>query len=336
MNGKAGNWLSGPAVGQNAAMDTTWSRLAARIGALRYHRAVIAMNEAVRRVVEHRIWRRSGRALVSRLPREPFHRLQLLHARRPELIRVVLPIVLLFVLAMLWFGKDDVRVETPGEVSLPDFVSIENTAERKQAFVAFLRPIVEYENELILEQRKRLLELLEQLDEGDEVAGHERTWLAEQAELYRVKADDDLARARRLRQKIDIVPLSLTLAQAALESGWGTSRFAREGNNLFGQWCFESGCGIVPEQRPDHAQYEVESFDTVGGSVRSYLRNLNSHPAYEPVRRIRAEARSEGRQPTGMEMAAGLIHYAAIGETYVEHIRTVIRRNNLHRLAQVD
>lgn len=317
-------------------MRTTWSRLVARIGTLRHHRAVIAVSEVVRRVVEHRFWRRLGCIIVSRLPSGPVRRWQSLHARRPELVRAVLPLALLAVLAMLWFGYDRVRVKSPGDVSLPDLASIEDVAERKQAFLDFLRPVVDYENARILEQRKRLLELLERLEEGGEAAAHERDWLVEQADLYRVKAGDDPARARRLRWKIDIVPLSLTLAQAALESGWGTSRFAREGNNLFGQWCFESGCGIVPERRPDHASYEVEAFDTVGDAVRSYLRNLNSHPAYEPMRKIRAEARREGRQPTGMEMAAGLIHYAAIGETYVEHIRTVIRRNNLHRLAQAD
>lgn len=317
-------------------MKTIWSRLVAWMEVLRQHRAVIVVNEAVRRVVEHRLWRRLGCIIVSRLPREPVRRWQSLHARNPRLVRAALPLVLLVVLAMLWFIHDHVRVKSPGDVSLPDFASIEDATERKQAFLDFLRPVVDYENARLLEQRKRLLTLLERLDADNGLAAHDQAWLAEQADLYRVGADDDLARARRLHRKIDLVPLSLALAQAALESGWGTSRFAREGNNLFGQWCFESGCGIVPERRPDHAQYEVEAFDTVGDSVRSYLRNLNSHPAYEPVRRIRAAAREEGRQPTGMEMAAGLVHYAAIGETYVEHIRTVIRRNNLHRLAQAD
>lgn len=317
-------------------MKTTWSRLVARVAALRHHRAAIAVKEAVQRAVAHRSWHRLGSSIVRRFPAGPMRRWRSLQVRHRRVIQVSFPIVLSVVLVVIWFVHDHDRVKAPGEVSLPDFASIENATERKQEFLRFLRPVIEHENARILERRKRLLKLLENLEAGDEVAAHERVWLQEQAERYRVEADDNLARARQLRRKIDIVPLSLALAQAALESGWGTSRFAHEGNNLFGQWCFESGCGIVPDRRPDHAHYEVEAFDTVGDSVRSYLRNLNSHPAYRPVRRIRAEARSAGRQPTGMEMAAGLINYAAIGETYVEHVRTVIRSNNLHRLAQAD
>lgn len=323
-------------MGQNALMNTALARLTARITALRHHRAVEAVAEGARRFLEHPAWRRLGGLRQHRLSREVVRRWRLLHLRHRQLVRVILPVVLLVVLAMVWFSYDRVRVKPPGDVSLPDLASIENIPERKQAFIDFLRPIVEYENERILKQRKRLLGILERLQEGEEIPAHEHAWLVEQAERYRVKADDVLLRARRLRDRIDMVPISLALAQAALESGWGTSRFARQGNNLFGQWCFEDGCGIVPKQRPEHARYEVQAFNTVGESVRSYMRNLNSHPAYAPARRIRAAARDEGRRPTGMEMAAGLVNYAAIGETYVEHVRTVIRRNNLHRLAQAN
>ena len=240
------------------------------------------------------------------------------------------------VLGLAWLGHDYVEQRRPGRVELPDFQSIEQNAERKRAFLEFLRPIVEYENERILEQRWRLLKTLTLLEHGRELAGYEREWLSQQAERYRVNAEDDLGRARALRHRIDLVPTSLALAQAAIESAWGTSRFARQGNNLFGEWCFDPGCGIVPKRRPEGASYEVEAFDTVADSVRSYLRNLNSHPAYAPARQIRAAARAQSRRPTGMEMAAGLINYAAIGEKYVEHIRGVIRRNELHKLALAD
>lgn len=320
-------------------MTISWSRLTARIGALRHHRVVTAARELLRQAVSHPAWRRAGCRLARHIPPGLVHRWQSLRARHPRLASGAVPLTLLVLVAvsvLFWVGHDYMRVKGPGDAALPDLESIEDTTERKQAFIGFLRPVVEYENARVLEQRKRLLKLLERLESGREPAASESAWLAEQAERYRVKADDDLTRARRLRNRIDIVPTSLALAQGALESGWGTSRFARQGNNLFGQWCFDAGCGIVPRQRPAHAGYEVETFDTVGEAVRSYMRNLNSHPAYAPVRRIRAEARREGRQPTGMEMAAGLVNYAAIGETYVEHIRTVIRRNNLHRLAQAD
>ena len=307
--------------------------------------AAAALRSTFQRWFDRPALRRAGRRLAALVPDALAGRWHALRARHPGLTGGVALLVVAAVavgaLAMLWVGHDDVgrdyeRVKSPGAVELPDFASIEATAERKRAFVEFLRPIVEYENRRVLEQRERLQDLLGRLESGDELAAHDRAWLTEQAQRYRVKADGDLERARRLQARIDLVPASLALAQGALESAWGTSRFARQGNNLFGEWCFETGCGIVPKRRPEHASYEVEAFDTVGASVRSYLNNLNSHPAYAPARRIRSAAREEGREPTGIEMAGGLFNYAAIGEQYVEHIRAVIRRNDLHKLALAD
>ncbi len=205
----------------------------------------------------------------------------------------------------------------------------ERVAGHKAVFLDFLRPVVRVENRRVLEQRRYLLALLERLDQGRALSQGERQWLERKARRYRVDAEEPLARARALAERIDIIPASLALAQAALESAWGQSRFAREANNLFGEWCFEPGCGVVPKRRPAGKTYEVEAFDGVGGSVRSYIHNLNSHPAYAELRRIRARARAQGREPDGYAMAAGLTQYAAIGEQYVEHIRAVIERNHL-------
>ncbi len=239
---------------------------------------------------------------------------------------------IVMILTVAWFSYDYLSVSPPGDRSLPDFRVIEETGERKQAFIEFLWPVVKYENRRVLEKRKKLLAILDELEAGKPATPHEQAWLAEQAKLYRVKAKGDLERARKLATRIDIVPVSLALSQAALESAWGTSRFARQGNNLFGQWCITAGCGIVPHRRPPQATYEVQAFETIAGSVRTYLRQLNSHPAYQPLRDIRAQARRAGRGPSGLEMAAGLINYAAIGEDYVQHIKGVIRRNDLDRL----
>jgi Bax protein len=291
-----------------------------------------ALGRALRRIPEHPAWQRIGCAIAARLPEGTAGRLRAFQLQHPGAVRGAVACAAVVIVAMVWVSYDYVRVKQPGDRSLPDFRVIEDTSDRKAAFIEFLQPVVAYENARIRDQRRKLLAILDDLENGDEAAAHESAWLAKQADLYRARADTDLARARALARKIDIVPPSLALAQAALESAWGTSRFAREGNNLFGQWCFTAGCGIVPRRRPEQATYEVQAFDTIAESVRTYLANLNSHPAYSPMRRIRAQARDAGRKPTGLELAAGLVNYAAIGEDYVHHIRSVIRRNDLDEL----
>ncbi len=221
----------------------------------------------------------------------------------------------------------------PGVRNVADLPTKEEAGipEKKQDFFDFLRPVVRAENSRIREQREHLQSLVKALEADKSISAGDRKWLARMAKRYRVNADEPLARGRALLTRIDIVPASLALAQAALESAWGQSRFAREANNLFGEWCFEAGCGVVPEQRPAGKTYEIEAFDGVGGAVRSYIHNLNSHPAYAELREIRARARAEGEMPDGYEMAAGLVNYAAIGEKYVSHIRSVIEGNGLRQ-----
>ena len=280
----------------------------------------------------NRFPQQAGRVFAVLVPAGVRARWNALDPREARLLRYLLPLGLLYALAIAWAVYDRLSETAPGRVDLPDFNAIEDAAERKQAFIEFLEPIVEHENERVLEQREQLLEILEELESGGTASGLEQAWLAGQARAYRVKANGDLVRARKLRTRIDVVPVSLAVAQAALESAWGTSRFARQGNNLFGQWCSTPGCGIVPRKRPEGATYEVQAFDTVRAAVRTYIHKLNSHPAYAPVRSIRAEARAAGRDPSGTGLAAGLVNYAAIGEAYVERVRAVIRRNDLENL----
>ncbi|MDR9435370.1 MAG: glucosaminidase domain-containing protein [Thiohalophilus sp.] len=288
---------------------------------------------ALRRALAHLSPGRLGAAIVARLPGRIAGRIRTVESRHPNVVgRAVVVCVGMLILAMAWFSYDHLRVSQPGNQSLPDFRVFENSGDRKEAFIEFLWPVVKYENRRVLAKREKLLAILDKLEDGEHATPDEQAWLAKQAQLYRVKAKGKLERARKLATRVDIVPTSLALSQAALESAWGTSRFARQGNNLFGQWCFTAGCGIVPRRRPERATFEVQAFDTIAGSVRTYLRNLNSHPAYQPLRDIRAQARKAGREPSGLEMAAGLINYAAIGEDYVKHIRGVIRRNDLDRL----
>ena len=209
---------------------------------------------------------------------------------------------------------------------LPDFSAYRDTTEKKAAFFSFLYPRIVLANSRILIER----DYLDSLASKDELSKSELTWLKNQAERLRV--DEEPASEsmfRRLRNRLDVIPPSLVLAQAANESAWGTSRFARRGNNLFGQWCFSQGCGLVPRGRVEGASHEVASFSSPYLSVRSYIQNLNRHPTYQLLRDIRLKARNRDDIASGPSLAAGLLGYSERGEDYVEEIRNMIRHNNL-------
>ncbi len=209
---------------------------------------------------------------------------------------------------------------------LPDFSSYSDTTEKKAAFFSFLYPRIVLANSRILIER----DYLQSLTDKDELSKSELTWLENQAERLRVDEEPGSADMfRRLENRLDVIPPSLIMAQAANESAWGTSRFARRGNNLFGQWCFSKGCGIVPQSRVEGASHEVADFDSPYLSVRSYIQNLNRHPAYQKLRDVRLKARSTGDNASGSSLAAGLLDYSERGEEYVKEIRSMIRYNNL-------
>ncbi|MDX8381543.1 MAG: glucosaminidase domain-containing protein, partial [Ghiorsea sp.] len=130
-----------------------------------------------------------------------------------------------------------------------------------------------------------------------------------------------------LLKRVDTVPLELVLSQAANESAWGTSRFARKANNLFGQWCFTKGCGLVPSRRNAGSTHEVAAFKSPQLSVRSYLRNLNTGRVYKDLRTIRAQKRAQGKTATAFELAEGLNKYSERGQAYVKEIRSMIKYN---------
>lgn len=219
---------------------------------------------------------------------------------------------------------------------LPALHEAPTNTERRDLFIAYLAPIVAKVNENVRKRRAAVLAVERRLDQADELDPEVAAWVEAMVERYRVDATTTAEQIDALKHRIDIVPVSLAVAQAGIESAWGTSRFARQGNNLFGKWCFSPGCGIVPARRPPTATYEVEAYDDVAGSVRSYIHHLNSHPIYEIMRERRATARAEQRPPTGTDLAAGLEFYSAKGNEYVEIIRHVIHTNDLETLAQSD
>ena len=130
--------------------------------------------------------------------------------------------------------------------------------------------------------------------------------------------------------RVDTVPASLVLAQAANESAWGTSRFARRANNFFGVWCFTPGCGITPNRRDAGKTHEVRRYKSVQASVNHYIRMINTNNAYRELREIRAELRDENRV-NGLGLADGLLRYSERGPAYVRELKQMIRYNNLHR-----
>jgi len=215
-------------------------------------------------------------------------------------------------------------------LSLPDFGAIDQTAERKRAFFEYLAPAVEFQNRVV-EERRVILEAVEiKLDFGMPLSAPESSFLASMRERYRVPEEmTDVEAVALLDRRMDIIPASMVLSQAAMESAWGTSRFARDANNLFGQWCFTEGCGLVPRRRDASAAHEVAKFDRVDMAVRSYFRNINTHPSYGELRDIRQEARAEGREPSGVELVGGLGSYSARGDAYIEELRRMIRGNDL-------
>ena len=198
-------------------------------------------------------------------------------------------------------------------------------------FIESLLPLIETENQRILALRQDLLDLSARLDSGTGLGRAQRERLTQLARTYRVEGNplEDAGVRDALIRKVDSVPASLALAQAANESAWGKSRFAREGNNLFGIWTYDEDKGIVPRRRTPGKKHLVRKFDSVGESVRYYLHTLNSHPAYESMREIRAGMRASGRAPDALLLAAGLTRYSAKGEQYVELIREMIRRFDL-------
>lgn len=224
--------------------------------------------------------------------------------------------------------------EPPEIPELPDFSAYEDVNEKKQRFFDYLLPVIEHRNAWAREAREFLRLVQERMAEGTPLTDEEREIVAELGERYRVDVGETVESGEidKLLRRADEIPPSLVLAQAAAESAWGTSRFARMANNLFGQWCFTEGCGLVPQRRPSGASHEVKRFDSVLAAVDGYYRNLNSHPAYEEVRERRARARAEGRVPEGVDLAAGLEHYSERGQHYIDEIRSIIRFNDLDEL----
>lgn len=212
--------------------------------------------------------------------------------------------------------------------SLPrDFQDVEEIDARKDLFIRSILPLVLIANEELRSQRRQLVSLLEKLERG-EISILERAWLDAMAEHYGLAHGQyDL-----LQRRVDEIPPSLALAQAIVESGWGTSRFALEGNALFGQRTLP-GAGDAMTARLA-SDVRVKAFDDLMSSVRAYMYNLNTHPAYTEFRRLRAKERKAKGRVGGRVLASALTDYAEL-EDYIGRLRDLIRVNDLAALDRV-
>lgn len=198
---------------------------------------------------------------------------------------------------------------------------------KKEIFLRALAPLILRSNELILEDRQRMLSLVETGAGAD-------AWLRELALRYKViesmngALDENML--IELRSRVDAVPNSLALAQTIEESGWGTSRFADQGNAMFGQWTWGEKAIKPEQQRAGKGNYGIASFDSPQESVSGYMHNINTHRAYAPLRAKRAEIRAAGKEPTGADLVPTLISYSERGQHYIDTLNAIMRQNRLH------
>ena len=205
--------------------------------------------------------------------------------------------------------------------SLPNEIKkIESTQKRKNLFIQIILPLIIKENNNIKVDRKKLFSILNK-SKNTKV---EKAWLNSKFKQYGV-VNKDLP---TLKIRMDEVPVSMAIAQAAKETGWGTSRFAREGNALFGQWTW-SGEGIKPSGADNESTHKVMKFNILQASVRAYQRNLNTHSSYKEFRSARAELRDEGKKLDSLGLSEYLDKYAETGKEYVRVLQQIIKQNNL-------
>lgn len=206
-----------------------------------------------------------------------------------------------------------------------DLANVSSVKTKKRLFVQAVLPIILRVNEEIVTARWRAERLAAGIVWDGLLSAADRQWLIVAAERYGTAPFD----VPGLLKRMDIVPPSLALAQAAEETGWGTSRFAREGNALFGQYTYKAANGMLPEQRDADSSHRIRRHDDLLSAVRSYVHNLNSHWAYEDFRDRRALLRRADRPIDGYTLAGMLGQYSVRGAAYVESIRAIMRQNRL-------
>ena len=212
--------------------------------------------------------------------------------------------------------------------SLPtDFMDIQPIIERKRLFINTLIPIIYSENLQILNDRKKILDWWRESDGENFSRDFWPQWLFELSEKYG-SSDSNLG---NLLVRVDIIPISLALAQSAIESGWGTSRYSREGNAVFGQYTFDESKGLKPKDRNENDEFFIKKFPNLSESVRSYLKNINTHLAYADFREERKKLRMSGENLSGYKLVNFLKDYSERRESYVKDVKEIMSSNNFQK-----
>ena len=201
-----------------------------------------------------------------------------------------------------------------------DLKKIKSTQKKKDTFIKIVMPLILDENNKILENRKKLFKILSKQNNSR----GEKVWLKRRFEDYGIKNED----VTELKIRMDIIPVSIAIAQAAKESGWGTSRFALEGNAMFGQWTYGKD-GISPLKREKNKGHKILKFSMLRSSVQAYKNNLNTHSGYREFREKRAELRRKNRKISGLSLVDYLHNYAATGKEYTKILKKIINQNDL-------
>ena len=257
----------------------------------------------------------------------------MLSNRKTSVIFIIALIALWLASARVFYIPPAERARPQPEVAIPDFKAFKTAKARKAAFFEYLQPLIAARNSKVLAERTELQTISQKPLSA--LTRKEKRTLKQLAERYKLPTEDEMwltpEAVNELLKRIDIIPPSLALAQAASESGWGRSRFARMGHNYFGEWCFTQGCGFVPKNRPAGAVHEVRRFHHPRESVAAYFYNLNTGDAYQDLRDIRAQLQANNEAITGLKLAPGLLNYSERRGDYVHDIQVIIRSNKLSR-----
>ena len=222
--------------------------------------------------------------------------------------------------------RDEKQVKPIYFTRLPrDLDQIKTIKAKKETFLQIVLPLVVAENEKIETDRNYLLKVIRDNDSDEKLQ-----WLKRKFKEYKVK-DGDI---NELIEKVDIVPISIALAQAAKESGWGTSRFALEGNAIFGQWTWD-GVGIEPLDKSDDQGHKILKFPILRASVKAYITNLNTHPSYKNFREKRLMLRQSNKALSGIDLIHELENYAETGKEYTRILEQIIEQNDLQEFESV-
>ncbi|NNJ92804.1 MAG: hypothetical protein HKP55_14095 [Gammaproteobacteria bacterium] len=209
-----------------------------------------------------------------------------------------------------------------------------SSSVKKQKFIELLLPHIDTENKKVLADRQWLKEISSKMKTHGELSHRDNKKLNELCKAYKIESGvtPTAVLINQLLKRVDIIPASLTLAQAANETGWGTSRFAKEANNYFGIWTYEADKGLKPRKRAADKKHYVRRFSSPAESVRYYMKLLNTHPAYRELRKIRSSLRDGSSEISGIELAQGLEKYSAKGTEYIKLITLLITQNQWAKL----